>query len=103
MGVVLWSFLRTKSLFGKLAPADFWAQERARAERVASGVRFVRAACNASIKQSTSGRQTSIYDQSILSGAWLLGWLPARSGLIGTVGMNISQCVGRVPDSLVGA
>ena len=62
-----------KSLLGRLAPADFWAQERARAEGVASDVRFVRAACSASIKQSTSGRKTSIYDQSIWDDlpAWL--------------------------------
>ena len=33
-----------KSLLGRLAPADFWAQERGHAEGVASGVRFVRAA-----------------------------------------------------------
>src|SRR5260370_1010198 len=68
-----------KSLLGRLAPADFWAQERARAEGVASGVRFVRAACSASIKQSTSGRQTSIYDQSIWGEpACLAGFLPDR-------------------------
>jgi len=45
-----------KSLLGRLAPADFSAREHARAEGVASDVRFVRAAC-ASIKQSTSGSQ----------------------------------------------
>jgi len=65
--------------------------------------RFVRAACRASIEQSTSGRQTSICDQSIFGGAWLLGWLPGRSGLIGTEGMNSSRRVGRRPDSLVEA
>src|SRR6266849_7778521 len=74
-----------KSLLGRLAPADFWAQERAHAEGVASGVRFVRAACSASIKQSTSGRQTSIYDQSIWGEPACLAGFPARSGLIGTV------------------
>jgi hypothetical protein len=53
-----------KSLLGRFAPADFCAQKRARAEGVASDVRFVRAV-SASIKKSTSRRQTSIYYRPI--------------------------------------
>jgi hypothetical protein len=63
--------------FGKISPSGdlrplILGRRSARAEGVTSGVRFVRTARSASIKQSTSERQTSIYDQSIW-GACLLG------------------------------
>jgi len=78
-GVVLWSFLWTNLSLGDLRPPIFGHRSALRAEGVASGVRFVRAACSASIKQSTSGRQTSIFDQSIWGEpACLAGFLPDR-------------------------
>ncbi len=73
-----------KSLLGRLAPADFWAQERGHAEGVASGVRFVRAAALQLSRVPAEGKPQFMTNPS--GGGCLLGWLPARSGLIGTVG-----------------
>ena len=97
-GVVLWSFPWTNLSLGDLRPLIFGRRSALVRKALRPACALSARPAALSIKQSTSGRQTSIYDQPIWEEPALLGWSPARSGQD-----DSSRCGGRLPDFVVRA